>query len=234
MFVDFKNSQTKDNLMRAFAGESQARNRYTFAAGQAKQQKLQVLAEIFTFTANQEKEHAEIFYNFLKDLSGETITVDGTYPVDIDPSIQKILRCAEHNELEEHDVVYKSFAEIAKEEGFPQIASAFELIARIEKTHANRFGRYAQWMEQDLLFGVNDPLNAGCAQTDGDAVLTLGIQGELCVESNNAVDFCQGNVQSLRNHLLYLHRKIPVNVLCLVQNRNRRTFLTLMGFDDCF
>ena len=116
MFVDFKNSQTKDNLMRAFAGESQARNRYTFAAGQAKQQKLQVLAEIFTYTANQEKEHAEIFYNFLKDLSGETITVDGTYPVDIDPSIQKILRCAEHNELEEHDVVYKSFAEIAKEE----------------------------------------------------------------------------------------------------------------------
>ena len=66
MFVDFKNSQTKDNLMRAFAGESQARNRYTFAAGQAKQQKLQVLAEIFTFTANQEQEHAEIFYNFLK------------------------------------------------------------------------------------------------------------------------------------------------------------------------
>ena len=64
MFVDFKSSQTKDNLMRAFAGESQARNRYTFAAGQAKQQNLHILEEIFTYTANQEKEHAEIFYNF--------------------------------------------------------------------------------------------------------------------------------------------------------------------------
>ena len=174
MFVDFKNSQTKDNLMRAFAGESQARNRYTFAAGQAKQQKLQVLAEIFTFTANQEKEHAEIFYNFLKDLSGETITVDGTYPVDIDPSIQKILRCAEHNELEEHDVVYKSFAETAKEEGFPQIASAFEQIAKIEKTHAERFGRYAQWMEQNMLFGVNDPMNAGGARQTAWLCLNCG------------------------------------------------------------
>ena len=174
MLVDFKNSQTKDNLMRAFAGESQARNRYTFAAGQARQQNLYILEEIFTFTADQEKEHAEIFYNFLKDLSGETVTVDGTYPVDIDPSMQKILRAAEHNELEEHDVVYKSFAETAKEEGFPQIASTFELIAKIEKTHAERFGRYAQWMEQDLLFGLNDPLNAGAARQTAWLCLNCG------------------------------------------------------------
>lgn len=174
MLVDFKSSETKDNLMRAFAGESQARNRYTFAAAQAKQQNLPLLEQIFTYTADQEKEHAEIFYNFLKELSGETIHVDGGYSVDIDSNMQKLLRMAEHNELEEHDVVYKAFAEKAKEEGFPQIASTFELIARIEKTHANRFGRYAQWMEQDLLFGVNDPLNAGVARQTAWLCLNCG------------------------------------------------------------
>ena len=80
MAVDFKTSETKDNLMRAFAGESQARNRYTFAADQAKQHKLHVIEAVFTFTANQEKEHAEIFYNHLSELAGETIHIDGGYP----------------------------------------------------------------------------------------------------------------------------------------------------------
>ena len=77
MSVDFKNSETLKNLMRAFAGESQARNRYTFAAGLCQQQKMQVLADVFTFTAGQEKEHAEIFYNHMKDLAGETVHIDG-------------------------------------------------------------------------------------------------------------------------------------------------------------
>jgi len=174
MLVEFKSSQTKENLMRAFAGESQARNRYTFAAEQAKQQRLYILEQIFTFTADQERAHAEIFYNLLKDLSGETIHVDGSYPVDIDSSMQRILRCAEHNELEEYDVVYKAFAETAREEGFLQIANSFELIAKIEKTHAERFGRYAQWMEQDLLFGMNDPLNAGVARQTAWLCLNCG------------------------------------------------------------
>ncbi|MDE7287659.1 MAG: rubrerythrin family protein, partial [Lachnospiraceae bacterium] len=94
MAVDFKNSETKDNLMRAFAGESQARNRYTFAAAQAKKENLHVIKEVFTYTANQEKEHAEIFYNHLKELSGETIHVDGGYPVDITDDMTKLLRMA--------------------------------------------------------------------------------------------------------------------------------------------
>ena len=69
---NLKNSETVKNLMRAFAGESQARNRYTFAAGIAKQEKLPVIEAVFQFTADQEKEHAEIFYNYLKELSGDT------------------------------------------------------------------------------------------------------------------------------------------------------------------
>src|SRR5574344_66439 len=105
MSVEFKNSETKINLMRAFAGESQARNRYTFAAGQAKQQKLHVIEAVFTFTANQEKEHAEIFYNQLKELSGETIQIDGGYPVDAAQDMAKLLRMAQHNEFEEFDPV---------------------------------------------------------------------------------------------------------------------------------
>ena len=71
MAVNFKDSETKENLMRAFAGESQARNRYTFAADKAKEQKLQVIEAVFRFTAHQEKEHAEIFYNHLKELAGD-------------------------------------------------------------------------------------------------------------------------------------------------------------------
>ncbi len=152
MSVDFKNSQTKDNLMRAFAGESQARNRYTFAASQAKKEKLHVIESVFTYTAAQEKEHAEIFYNHLKELAGETITVDGGYPVDLFSDTAKLLRAAQHNEYEEHDDVYKKFGAVAKEEGFHKVAADFHMIAEIEKTHGDRFGRFAQMLEENQLF----------------------------------------------------------------------------------
>lgn len=152
MAVDFKSSETMKNLMKAFAGESQARNRYTFAAGQAKKENLYVISAIFKFTAKQEKEHGEIFYNHLKELAGETIAIDGTYPVDITESIIELLRYAEHNELEEYGDVYKHFAEVARNEGFPKIAAHFNLIAEVEKTHAERFSHFADLLEQNKLF----------------------------------------------------------------------------------
>ena len=155
MPVNFKESVTKDNLMRAFAGESQARNRYTFAAGQARQQKLHVVETIFTFTANQEKEHAEIFYKHLKELTGENILVDGKYPVDISNDMAELLRMAHHNEYEEWEVVYPAFGDKAEEEGFPQIASSFRQIAAIEKTHGDRFSRTADLLAQNKLFVAN-------------------------------------------------------------------------------
>ena len=139
MAVDFNKSQTKDNLMRAFAGESQARNRYTFAASQAKKEHHHVIEAIFKFTADQEKEHAEIFYEHLKDLAGENIEVDGAYPVDIADDVSKLLRMAQHNEYEEYDPVYKKFGDIAKEEGFNKVAASFHMIAKIEKIHGDRF-----------------------------------------------------------------------------------------------
>lgn len=151
MAVEFRKSETKDNLMRAFAGESQARNRYTFAAEQAKREKQQAISKLFIYTANQEKEHAQIFYNFLKELGGETIHVDGGYPVDITKDLAELLRMAQHNEYEEHDDVYKNFGDKAKEEGFLNVANAFHMIAKIEKMHGDRFGRFAEWLEQNKL-----------------------------------------------------------------------------------
>ena len=117
MSVDLKNSETLKNLMRAFAGESQARNRYTFAASVCRQQKLHVVEAVFRFTADQEKEHAEIFYNHMKELAGQTVAIDGTYPVDLTNDVKELLRKAQHNEYEEHDPVYKTFGDVAQQEG---------------------------------------------------------------------------------------------------------------------
>ena len=153
--VDFKTSQTKDNLMRAFAGESQARNRYTFAAGIAVKQKQHMIADVFLFTANQEKEHAEIFYNHLQQLAGETIFIDGGYPIDISEDVISLLKSAHHNEYEEYQDVYQNFSEIAKQEGFLKVAQDFKNIANIEKTHGDRFQEIATLLENNQLYVSN-------------------------------------------------------------------------------
>lgn len=150
--MDLKNSRTKENLMRAFAGESQARNRYTLAAGQAKKMDHHAIARVFHYTAEQEKEHAEVFYNFLKEANGENIPVDGGYPVDNYEDVYQLLRSAEHNEKEEHDVVYQDFGDQALEEGFTRIGHAFHKIGEIEATHARRFARFAELWEQNKLY----------------------------------------------------------------------------------
>ncbi len=149
---DFKQTETAANLMRAFAGESQARNRYTFAAGLAKKEKLPVIEAVFQFTADQEKEHAEIFYGYLKELAGQTIHIDGGYPVDISQQVLDHLKAARHNEFEEHDVVYKVFGDKAKEEGYEEIGRIFHQIGEIEKIHGDRFQLFADLMEEQKLF----------------------------------------------------------------------------------
>jgi rubrerythrin len=152
MSIAFNESITKENLMRAFAGESQARSRYTIAAKQARVQGLPVIEAIFTFTANQEKEHAQIFYRHLSELGGQNIHIDGSYPVDIHKDVAKLLRYAQHNEYEEHDDVYLHFAKTAQDEGFARVAASFQMIAKIEKNHGDRFGLFADWLEQGKLF----------------------------------------------------------------------------------
>lgn len=155
MSVPFENSETKINLMRAFAGESQARNRYTISASHAKKQGLQVVEAVFRFTADQEKEHAEIFYDYLKKVAGENIKIEGAYPVDLYDDTAQLLRAAQHNELEEWQDVYSSFGQIAREEGFNDISRSFLEIAKIEKTHADRFGHFAEMLERKELFIAN-------------------------------------------------------------------------------
>ena len=150
--MKFSESKTRENLMRAFAGESQARNRYTFAASLCRAQKLPALEAVFLFTAGQEKEHAEIFYNHLQEAAGESIPVDGEYPVDLTRDAAELLRMAQRNEYHEFDPVYQAFGETAQAEGFPEIAASFLRIAPIERSHGDRFGRLADLLERKQLF----------------------------------------------------------------------------------
>lgn len=150
--VDFMKSRTRENLMRAFAGESQARNRYTFAAGYARKEGLDVVARAFEFTADQERAHAKVFYDLLRESAGQNITIEGNYPVDIFENTLGHLRAAQHNEYQEWKDDYAGFSRVAYEEGFELIGKNFEMISDIEKTHGDRFGLFADLLEQDRLF----------------------------------------------------------------------------------
>ena len=122
MAVDFSKSKTRENLMRAFAGESQARNRYTIAAKQASRDNLYSISQIFLFTADQERAHAEVFYELLRGQTEQTIEICGGYPVNLAENVTDLLKSAVHNEMQEFEDVYPEFAKIAKEEGFDQAA----------------------------------------------------------------------------------------------------------------
>lgn len=152
MAINFQSSKTKENLMKAFAGESQARNRYTIAAEIAKKQDLYAIGEIFTFTAEQERAHAKRFYELLKPAEGMNIDICGGFPVDTYDSVLDLLKSAEHNEMEEFEDVYPSFGNVAKEEGFLEIASAFFQIAEVEHVHARRFEQLKSWLENQKYF----------------------------------------------------------------------------------
>ena len=176
--VAFDKSQTKDNLMRAFAGESQARSRYTFAASQAKKEGLAGVGQVFAFTASQELAHAKVFYKFLAELSGRTISVDGTYPVDLQADTLGQLRAAQHNEYQEFEHDYAHFAQVARQEGFDLIAARFEQIAQIEKVHGERFGALADLLEGKILFGDGTQTAWMCLNCGH--IVTAGLAPNLC------------------------------------------------------
>lgn len=153
-----RGSKTYENLMRAFAGESQARNRYNIATSIARKEGFYVVASVFDYTADQERVHAKVFYQLLKDFAGDNISISGAYPVDLYDSTAQALRSAEHNELEEWEKVYRDFGKIAEEEGFTEVAGIFERIANIEKVHADRFGRLAEEIENGTIFKRNEEI----------------------------------------------------------------------------
>ncbi|MCI8338703.1 MAG: rubrerythrin family protein [Lachnospiraceae bacterium] len=153
MSMNLSESKTKENLMKAFAGESQARNRYTFAAELAMQNDMYVIKKVFDLTAHQEMHHAEVFYKYLKEMEGKEISVaQADYPVNTSEDLQTQLQNALENETKEGEEIYRTFGDVALEEGFQQIAGKFYMIADVEKLHAKRFEYFFHLLTEGKLF----------------------------------------------------------------------------------
>ena len=129
-------SQTEQNLLKAFAGESQARNRYDYFASVAKKEGLEQMSALFAETALNEKEHAKRFFKFLE---GRMVEINATYPAGKIGNTLENLKAAADGENEEWTELYPEFARVAREEGFVEIAIAFEKIALVEKAHEARY-----------------------------------------------------------------------------------------------
>ncbi|MCF8364345.1 MAG: rubrerythrin family protein [Bacteroidales bacterium] len=149
MSKTIKGTQTEQNLLKSFAGESQARNRYEFFVKVAKKEGYEQIAAIFQETANQEKEHAKRFFKFLE---GGMTEITATYPAGIIGTTAENLKAAAEGENEEWTELYPKFAEIAKEEGFTEIAVAFKMIAKVEAEHERRFLKLLQNISEDKVF----------------------------------------------------------------------------------
>ncbi len=150
--MNLNNTKTLNNLMRALAGESLARNRYDFAAEQAETDGLPVIAAVFRYTAGQEKEHAEVFADFLRKGGAENVEITGGFPADTAADTLTLLAAAVKNETQEHTDVYPAFAAVAREEGFGEIARKLELIAQVERCHAGRFEAFRRLLAEHRLF----------------------------------------------------------------------------------
>ena len=146
---ELKGSKTERNILAAFAGESQARNRYAFFASQAKKEGYVQISHIFEETANQEKEHAKRLFKFLE---GGDVEITGSFPAGVIGSTYDNLMAAASGENYEHTTMYPEFAEIAREEGFNAIAAVFKAIAVAEKQHEKRYRDLAANIEAGRVF----------------------------------------------------------------------------------
>ena len=146
MQVNFNESRTRQNLMRAFAGECQSRQRYYQAALIAQQQKLIGIERMFRFTAEQEERHAMVFWKLMQESAGQDIEITAGYPAAVFTDIQQLLDESSKEEEKEHREAYPEFARIAAEEGFTEAAEKFRKIAEIENSHRERFAYYGELM----------------------------------------------------------------------------------------
>lgn len=144
-----KGSKTEQNLLKAFAGESQARMRYDYFAKQAKKDGLEQISAFFEETSMNERAHAKRFFNFLE---GGPVEITATYPAGIVGTTLENLKAAAEGETEEWDEIYPEFARIAEEEGYKEVASAFKLIAKVEKAHAGRYRILHKNLEEGKVF----------------------------------------------------------------------------------
>lgn len=144
-----KGTRTEKNLLAAFAGESQARNRYTYFAGTAEKEGYLQIAELFRETAENEKEHAKLFFKYLE---GGMVEITAAYPAGVIGNTAENLKAAAAGEHEEWGQLYPEAAVVAREEGFPEIAATFENVAKVEKAHETRYLKLLSNVEQGGVF----------------------------------------------------------------------------------
>lgn len=154
-----KGTETEKNLLKAFAGESQARNRYTYFASVARKEGYRQIEAIFLETAENEREHAKVFF---KHLEGGDTEITATYPAGKISTTLENLKAAACGENEEWSELYPNFAEVAEKEGFPEVAKSFRMIAKVEVEHENRYNKLIQNIETDKVFIKEDVVRWKC------------------------------------------------------------------------
>lgn len=159
MDKSIKGTRTEQNLLKSFAGESQARTRYTFFASKAKKEGYEQIAGVFAETAEQEKEHAERFFKFLE---GGMVEITASYPAGMIGTTMENLAEAAAGENEEWSELYPEFAKIAEEEGFKQIAVAFKMIATVEAEHEKRYRKLLANLEAGQVFEKDEAITWQC------------------------------------------------------------------------
>ena len=157
--MSIKGTKTEQNLLKSFAGESQARNRYNFFASKARKDGFEQIAAFFEETAAQEKEHAKLFFKFLE---GGIVEITSSFPAGLIGSTADNLLAAAEGEQEEWNLLYPEFARIAEEEGFSKIATAFKLVAAVEKRHEKRYRKLLQNVENDEVFKRSEKVVWAC------------------------------------------------------------------------
>jgi len=154
-----KGTQTEKNLLKSFAGESQAKNRYTFYAKKAKEEGYEQIAGFFAETALQEEQHAKLFFRFLE---GGMVEITASYPAGVIGTTIQNLQDAADGEHEEWAILYPEFAEIAKQEGFTKIATKFKAIAQVEAAHEKRYRKLLENVITDKVFKKDTPVKWMC------------------------------------------------------------------------
>jgi rubrerythrin len=157
--MEFKGSQTEKNLLAAFAGESQARTRYTFFASAAKKEGYEQISAIFQETADNEKEHAQLFFNHLR---GGMAEIKATYPAGITTTTAQNLLAAAEGEKLEWGTLYPNFAEVATKEGFKDVANTFRMVAKVESSHERRYRKLLANVEKGSVFKKESPVKWKC------------------------------------------------------------------------
>lgn len=159
MEKSIKGTRTEQNLLKSFAGESQARSRYVFFASKARKEGYEQITGVFAETAEQEKEHAERFFKFLE---GGMVEITATFPAGVIGTTMENLAAAAAGENEEWAELYPEFARIAEEEGFKQIAVAFKMIATVEAQHEKRYRKLLANLEAGQVFEKDEPIFWQC------------------------------------------------------------------------